>query len=70
MYEVDDVKTHPSNCVCALCHSENLNGWRKSDTVSMPNPCSHITRIGVIRAKLHGDNSILEHLDTCPEVNA
>lgn len=36
------------------------------NTLSMPDPCDHITRIDVIRARLHGtEEAVINHLATC-----
>lgn len=37
------------------------------NTLSMPDPCPHLTRIEVIRAKLHGDFAPLDHLEVCED---
>jgi hypothetical protein len=37
-----------------------------AETLSMPDPCDHITRIDVIRARLHGTmDAVINHLATC-----
>lgn len=37
-------------------------------TLSMPDPCPHVTRIMLIGARLRGaDHTILEHLETCQQ---
>lgn len=38
-----------------------------TEYLSMPDPCPHLTRIDVIRARLHGDTDTLDHLDNCSE---
>ena len=36
-----------------------------TSTMSMDNPCPHVTRIEAIRARLHGDSAVLDHLAEC-----
>ena len=37
-----------------------------AETLSMSDPCDHVTRIDVIRAQLHGTiETVINHLATC-----
>jgi hypothetical protein len=43
-----------------------LRGLRQPATyISMGDPCPHLTRLDVIRARLNGELDVLDHLESC-----
>lgn len=52
--------------------TETKRDWREGyepKTLSMEDPCPHVSRLDIIAAKLRGDSEeiqdLLDHIDTC-----